>query len=237
MCNAYTLTHARAEIRRFAAELAAQLGLLLDDSGLPDDLPPRYGVRPRQRAPMLRLDGDRLVWTMGLWGLMTRGGKPGFAPTNARDDNLTAVWPWKAISQTQRCLVPADGFFEPEKPAGAKGTVPWSYYTMGNRQLFAMAGLWNAAADPKSGDLVDTFTVVTTDASPVIRIHDRMPAILEGDEAIGAWLRPGAVPRPELRPYPADRMTGWRVPDAARNSRIPDTPSMIEPVGEQGMLL
>ena len=74
--------------------------------------------------------------------------------------------------------------------------------------------------------------MVTTAASAAIRIHDRMPVILEGDDAMGAWLRPGPVPTATLRPYPADRMAGWRVPDEARNSRIPDHPGLIEPVPE-----
>ena len=220
MCNAYTLTHARDEMRRFGAELAGQLGLVLDDSGLPEDRSPRYRISPRQRAPILRLDGDRLVWVMGLWGFLTRNAKPRIAPTNARDDKLTAGWPWKMVSQTQRCLVPADGFFEPEKPAGAKGTVPWSYYAMGNRQLFAMAGLWNAAADPKTGDPVDTFTVVTTAASAAIRIHDRMPVILD-DDAIAAWRRPGQVPTPALWLYPADCLARSRRSPQQPNSRAP----------------
>ena len=44
---------------------------------------------------------------------------------NARADKLDG-WPWKAV-QRQRCLVPASGFWEPEKPARAKGIASWSY--------------------------------------------------------------------------------------------------------------
>ncbi|MEZ5905064.1 MAG: SOS response-associated peptidase family protein [Geminicoccaceae bacterium] len=140
---------------------------------LPDPLPQRYRISPRQQAPILRLDrSGRLVWSMGLWGFLVTGGKPGFAPTNARDDRLTSGWPWRQVAETQRCLIPADGFFEPEKPAGAKGTVPWSYYTLGNRQLFLMAGLWNPAAHPTTGARVTSYTVVTTEASEAIRLHD-----------------------------------------------------------------
>ena len=163
---------------------------------------------------------------MGLWGFLVKGGKPGFAPTNARDDKLVAGWPWKLVSRQQRCLVPADGFFEPEKP-GVKGAVPWSYYTLGNRQVFMMAGLWNEAPHPKTGEPVETYTVVTTTANGVIRKHNRMPAILE-DVDLATWLKPGLVLTGALKPYPPERMTGWRVSDEARNPRIPDHPGLIE---------
>lgn len=232
MCNAYSLTNSRREIVALGNELARQVGTAFDATALPDDLSPRYRVSPRQSAPILyRAEDGRLISTLELWGLLVKGGKPGFAPTNARDDKLTNGWPWKMLSRQQRCLVPADGFFEPEKPAGAKGTVPWSYYAMGNRQLFCMAGLWNAAVHPKSGEPVVSFTVITTDASAAIRVHDRMPVILADDD-LGSWLAPGEVPAPLLRPYPAERMTGWRVMDEARNSRLPEHPGLLEPVSE-----
>ncbi len=230
MCNAYSITHPREAILEIADGLAGQLDLPLDQSGLPADLMPRYRISPRQWAPILYVADDHLVLTMALWGFLTKGAKPGFAPTNARDDKLTSGWPWKMVSKSQRCLVPADGFFEPEKPAGAKGTVPWSYYAMGNRQIFMMAGLWNRASDLKTGEPVDTYTIVTTSTSAVIRIHDRMPAIVEEDQ-MRSWLMPGTVPSELLKPYPAERMTGWRVTDEARNSRLPDHAGMVEPVG------
>ena len=232
MCNAYSLTHARREIVGFSNDLARQHSFALAEPELPPDFAPRYRISPRQRAPILRLEGaGKLGWTMGLWGFLTKGGKPGFAPTNARDDKLATGWPWKMVSRHQRCLVPADGFFEPEKPAGDKGTVPWSYYALGNRQVFMMAGLWNEAPHPKTGEAVETFTVVTTAANGVIRKHDRMPVMLEDDDMM-AWLEPGAVPIAILKPYPAERMTAWRVMDEARNSRIPDHSGMVEPIAE-----
>jgi putative SOS response-associated peptidase YedK len=72
---------------------------------------------------------------------------------------------------------------------------------------------------------------VTTAANDVIRKHDRMPVMLEDDDLM-AWLEPGPVPTAILKPYPAERMTAWRVMDEARNSRIPDHPGMVEPIAE-----
>ena len=56
-----------------------------------------------------------------------------------------------------------------------------------------------------------------------------MPLILDDDDH-ATWLRPGDVPGELLKPYPGERMTGWRVIDEARNSRITSHAGMIEPV-------
>ena len=153
MCNAYSLSLPRQAVIDFVIGLANQLELELGELALPEEFGPRYRYSPRQLAPVLDLDGaHRLRLRFALWGLTMPGGRKGFAPTNARGDKLCTGWPWKLISQDQRCLVLADGFFEPDKPAGDKATVPWSYYAMGNRQPFLMAGLFNAGLHPKTGE-------------------------------------------------------------------------------------
>ena len=119
--------------------------------------------------------------------------------------------------------------------AGSKEKVPWRYYSMTDRQPYFFAGLWSEAADPKTGEVVDTYTIVTTSANAAIHIHDRMPVILDPED-YQRWLEPGDVPTDLLRPYPADQMQGWRVADAARSSRSPDSPSLIEPVEDRTLI-
>lgn len=235
MCNAYSLTLPRSAIIEIAGDLARQLDLPLEPLKLPAELGPRYRYSPRQWAPILRLtETGRLELTMALWGFLIQGGKPGFAPTNARSDKLEQGWPWKLVSHDQRCLVLADGFFEPEKPAGDKAVVPWSYYARGNRQPFWMGGLWNLGPHPKTGEPTTSFTVITTAANQTIRIHNRMPVIIE-DEDIHTWLQAGHTPQRLTTPYPPERMTGWRVADEARNARLPDQAGMIEPVAQTSL--
>ena len=146
---------------------------------------------------------------------------------NARVDRLDA-WPWKA-AQRQRCLVAPSGFWEPEKPARAKGTAPWSYCRLKEVQPFFMAGLWSDAADPETGEVADCYTVIITDANMAIRVHDRMPVILLAGAA-RQWLEPRPL-RPELlAPHLVAAMTAWRVGDDAKNSRIEPHPGMAEPI-------
>jgi putative SOS response-associated peptidase YedK len=94
---------------------------------------------------------------------------------------------------------------------------------------FFMAGLWSDAPDMTTGEITDSYTVIITEANAIMRVHDRMPAILS-TEAARQWLEPGPL-RPELlRPYPAEEMTAWRVIDDAKNPRIEPHPGMAEPV-------
>ena len=232
MCNAYTITSNRQGI----LDAARAMGLPL----WPDEWPdpgPRYRVSPRTRAPIVRLNDGRPAWSMALWHFVppAPAEPPKYRLTNARADKLAKGWPWRMVSAAQRCLILADGFYEPEKPAREKGTVPWRYYSMADRTPFVFAGLWCEIADQSTGEVIDGYTIVTTDANPVIHIHERMPAILD-PAAYERWLTPGDVPTDLLGPYPAERMQGWRVGPAARSSRSPDVPALIEPVDQPTLL-
>ena len=225
MCNAYNLRHRNEAILDIAR--AMQLSLL----DLPE-FPPRHRIGIKQRGLILRPNGDGpLAWSWARWSLVPPWTKqiPPYPLNNARADKLGA-WPWKAV-QRQRCLIPASGFWEPEKPAREKGVAPWSYYCMTDGRPFFMAGLWAEASDPATGEVADTYTLIITDANATMRVHDRMPAILATDAA-RRWIEPGPMPAGLLAPYPAEEMTAWRVADDAKNSRIEPHAGMAEPVME-----
>ena len=105
----------------------------------------------------------------------------------------------------QRCLIPASGFWEPEKPARAPGNALWSYYSMKDGRPFFVAGLWSDAPDLITDGIADSYTMVIGEANAVMWVHDRMPAIL-GTEAARRWLEPGPLQAALLVPYPAEEM-------------------------------
>ena len=222
MCNAYNLRHRNEAI----LDIARAMQLAVADLA---EFPPRHRIGIRQRGLILRPDGDGpLAWSWARWSLVPPGAKelPPYPLNNARADKLGS-WPWKSV-QRQRCLIPASGFWEPEKPAREKGTAPWSYYSMSDGQPFFMAGLWSEAHDPETGEVGDTYTLIITDANAVMRVHDRMPVIL-GTDAARRWVEPGPLPAELLAPYLAEPMQAWRVGDAAKNSRIEPSAEMAEP--------
>ncbi|WP_119169024.1 SOS response-associated peptidase [Algihabitans albus] len=239
MCNAMSLRHSRKEVSR----LADTLGLALAGPG--PEIAPRYRIGPRQWHPVFRVSSpDSLRMEPALWDLIPPGtgpgakaevgagaGRPKYLLTNARADKLAHGWPWRLIPKQGRALVPCDGFYEPEKPARAKGAAPWSYYALKDGGPFLLAGLVSEAVIPQTGEVVASFAVITTEANALVqaRHHDRMPVLLT-PEAAKAWLFEDRLPERVLRPYPAEAMTAWRVSDAAKNFRKPDDAGMIVPV-------
>ncbi|MCV9388237.1 SOS response-associated peptidase [Reichenbachiella ulvae] len=93
--------------------------------------------------------------------------------------------------ETHRCLVLADGFYEWQW-LDAKGKKKQKY-EVGLKEggLFAFAGLWSAWTDPASGQVLHSYSIVTTEAQRVMReIHNsklRMPVILQPEQE-KAWL-------------------------------------------------
>ena len=89
------------------------------------------------------------------------------------------------------------------------------------------AGLWEGWRGD-DGTVMRTFTIVTTNANPVLRpLHERMPVILEAPDW-PAWLGevesdPGAL----LRPSDAE-LRVWRVGTAVNNVRN-DNAALLEP--------
>ena len=62
----------------------------------------------------------------------------------------------------------------------------------------SLAGIWEDWVNKESGEIVDSFSLVTTAANPFMsKIHTRMPVILEGKDE-EAWLNPDVTDPNEL---------------------------------------
>ena len=70
---------------------------------------------------------------------------------------------FRAAFKKRRCLVVADGFYEWAKVGGGKQ--PYRSRFADDRPM-AFAGLWERWRPP-SGGIVETCTILTTDANPV----------------------------------------------------------------------
>nr|XP_020448338.1 embryonic stem cell-specific 5-hydroxymethylcytosine-binding protein [Monopterus albus] len=61
-------------------------------------------------------------------------------------------------------------------------------------RLLTMAGLFDCWNPPDGGEPLYTYSIITVNASPNLQsIHDRMPAILDGQEEVRKWLDYGEV--------------------------------------------
>ena len=99
-----------------------------------------------------------------------------------------------------------------------------------NNEPFAFAGLWDAWLDRNSGEVLNTFTIISTDANALLeRIHDRMPVMY--DREMGQqWLErnfgsSAVTLAAALRPPPSERMEAWDVSTLV-NAPENDTPEM-----------
>jgi putative SOS response-associated peptidase YedK len=96
---------------------------------------------------------------------------------NARCETLHQRASFKQLLARNRCLIPADGFFEWRR-VGRTGKIPMRV-RMRDQKPFTMAGLWDLWRDPEGEELC-SFTIITTPANKLLRpIHDRMPLILD----------------------------------------------------------
>jgi putative SOS response-associated peptidase YedK len=108
---------------------------------------------------------------------------------NARIETVLEKPSFKDAILTQRCLVPATGFFE-WRHQGDK--FPF-FIRMKETEIFSMAGIWNVWQHP-NGELKTTFSILTTEANETMAyIHNskkRMPIMLRpNDEDL--WLAEG----------------------------------------------
>ena len=98
---------------------------------------------------------------------------------NARSENIFEKPSFRHAAEKKHCLVLGDGFFEWQEFHGRN--YPY-YIRLKSHEAFAFAGLWDSWQDSGSGENVHTFSIITTQANPLMeKIHNkkkRMPVIL-----------------------------------------------------------
>lgn len=151
---------------------------------------PRYNAAPSQDLPIVLRNSPNHIECMR-WGLIpswAKDPKIGYKLINARAETVAEKPSFRHAFKSQRCLVPANGFYEWELGDDGKTKLPF-YIRRKDQQLFGMAGLWEEWKDAQD-KVIRSFTIITTTPNAVMRpIHDRMPVILrQADEA--AWLDP-----------------------------------------------
>ena len=199
------------------------------------DLQPRWNIAPGQHNPVITKHSPNQISRM-VWGLIpfwAKDTKFQFNTINARAEGIESKATYRKPLKTQRCLIPATGFYEPDKLHYTKPPFPWHYFQLKDGGLFAFAGLYDRWIDPQTGKEVQSYTIITTQPNSLVgTVHDRMPVILARDDE-EAWLNPDLTEPehllPLLRPYPAQLMETWRVGDGAKNPKN-DTEELIKPL-------
>ena len=166
MCGRFYLTASSAEIRK-----------LFKLEKMPE-LVPRYNIAPTQPSPIVVAKEKSRELLSARWGLVpawSRDLSVGAGMINAPAETLEAKPAYRVPFQSQRCLVLANGFYAWQTRGARKQ--PYKI-AVRNGALIGFAGLWERWT-PETGDAVETFTIITTEASRLVReVHDRMPVII-----------------------------------------------------------
>lgn len=193
---------------------------------------PRYNIAPSQSVLAIISDGKERRIGQLRWGLIpfwAKDAKIGYKMINARAETVAEKVSFKHPFKRQRCLIPADSFYEWKQENGKK--VPMRI-RLKNGEPFAFAGLWSRWVSPE-GEEIHSCTIITTRPNELVKnIHDRMPVILRPEDE-DMWLD-RTIQEPEflqqlLKPYEADRMEAYQVSTTV-NSPKNDSPECIKPI-------
>lgn len=129
-------------------------------------------VHPRGSAPFLRAGQHRLELALGRWGLIppfATSPEIKYSTNNARSEELAAKPTYRdAWAKGQRCIIPAASF---DEPCWETGKNQWWRFTRADGQPWGLAGLWNTWTDRSSGEMHESYTMLTINADhhPLMR--------------------------------------------------------------------
>ncbi len=203
-----------------------------DGGDMPKGVKPRFNISPTQNVPVIvSRDGVKQIEVMK-WGFIPAGAKDTTAvfrykSYNARSGGIFDKPTWSKVIRDQRCLIPANGFFEWKTTASGKNPF---YIHPTDMSLFAFAGVYSSWTDPE-GKIWGMCSIVTTNSgSESDMVPSRLPVILHPDDEAD-WLNPAIGDINSLyrimRPLDADMLTIIRVGEDVNSSKI-DKPYLID---------
>jgi putative SOS response-associated peptidase YedK len=201
-----------------------------------DSLPDYYFVSgfTHPSLPVLKHDGVFLYQ----WGLIPGWVKDKKQAGELRTKTLNAVGEtafekpsFRKSIASKRCLLAVNGFYEWRDVGGVK----YPYYIRPKEEeFFSLGCIYDSWVDRSTGEILDTFSIVTTPANPMMeKIHNlkkRMPLIIPRSRE-KEWIDPALAAedvRQIIVPYDENRMTAYTVSrdlNSARNHR--NTPAAI----------
>ena len=147
--------------------------------GARNPMPWAREVFPNYLGPFIRAARDSAAFerelVVGQWGLIpwfAKERKLKFPTSNARSEELSEKASYKhPWARGQRCIIPAASFFEPCWETGKH--IPW-HFKRSDGEPWGLAGLWNVWADKETGEVLESYTLLTinADAHPLMsRMH------------------------------------------------------------------
>ncbi len=142
---------------------------------------------------------------------------------NARSETVTEKPSFReAFKRQQRCIVPMDGFYEPDWRSGKAVA---TRIASASGEPLGIAGLWSSWKSPP-GDWVHSFILLTinADAHPLMQqfhkaTDEKRMLVILPPQRYQDWLQPNVDTQDFLVPYPAERLHAL-APEAAQGMLI-----------------
>jgi putative SOS response-associated peptidase YedK len=163
-------------------------------------------VFPRALGPFIRAarDGSEPVreLVIGQWGLIpwfAKSAKLAYSTNNARSEELSTKASYKHSWQYgKRCIIPAMSFDEPNWETGKN---VWWRFRRADGAPWALAGLWNTWTDKGTGEMVESYTMLTLNADE----HPLMSRMHKPDPKLG----PDAQDKRSVVPIELEDVDAW----------------------------
>lgn len=183
---------------------------------------------------------DRRKMEMMQWGLIPSwvrnrksAGEIRLKTFNARAETVDEKPSFAGSFISKRCIVPVMGFFEWQHVGDKK--IPW-YIFRADKDIMSLAGLWSEWVDKSTGEVIKTFTIITTEANEMMaRIHNskkRMPVML-GKSSEEQWLNektPAEKIHKLMEPFPSEYLEAYTVSSKiGRKDICGDDPEILAP--------
>ena len=174
-------------------------------------------VFPRSEAPIVRRAVDdpgysrealQARWGLIPWFAKSRDLK--FSTNNARSEEMankaSFKEPWR---RGQRCIIPAISF---DEPCWETGKNVWWRFRRTDGAPWGLAGLWSRWCDPETGELIDSYTMLTINADT----HPLMSRMHKPDPK----LPPDAQDKRSVIPIQMDDVDTWLSGTVAEASKL-----------------
>lgn len=158
---------------------------------------------------------------------------------NARGESIFEKPSFRDAAKNKRCLIQIDGYYESHH---YKGSAYPFYISRKDGELLTLAGLWSEWTDRSTGEIFNTFTIVTTAGNKLLtKIHNnpkldgpRMPVILQ-DESADQWLKPSVKDDSDIQeikqliiPFPDEMLKAHTVKKLRGKESPGNTPEASE---------
>ena len=226
MCGRYALSATISDIaEEFSTNSAPELSLPAD-----------WNIKPTNDVYIIKNQAIEIA----SWGMIAHwsksddeAAKSQSSAINARSESVHEKPTFKSAFRSNRCLLPATGYYEWASELGKYKTKQPIYISRDDNKLLAFTGIFQSWTSP-SGRVIQSVSIITRQAvGQLALVHSRMPVFLPRDRWAD-WMNPKINDVEKIRslmdiPNP-DANLGFHPVSSAVNSIAGSGPELIEPI-------